>query len=242
MSERFVLGQGLVDKLRETVRTVDGLVADGTEAPTRLTFDEPAGPSRGIRIGTFGTAAWAINGTNTVTLSNVGVTGYTVAAVNIFGNLPVSPATQSCAIAKDGTSWYLIQPFVTTASGSLIRLGTFNSPWSTGNTNTVTLANAGGTVAATNTLINYPSPPAGKSTVNCVVANDGSSWFLTNWEQVTATAAVVTAFSTATVVTDVSLSATLNTSSCAITIGKTNATSLITVVAATQSFNVLRLA
>lgn len=242
MAERYFLGPGLVDKLRDTVNKVDAMSDGGDAPPTRVTFDEPPIPNRQFRIGTFGTAAWAINSSNTVTLTNVGVTGYTVVATNIFGSIPAAGATQNCAIAKDGTAWYLIQPFISTAGGSLVRMGTFSSPWAKGATKTINLTNAGGTVAASNTLIDYPAAPAGKSTVNCVVANDGGTWFLANWEQATATAAFISAVSTAAVVTDVTLSATLNTSSCAITIGKTNTTALMTFIGTSYTTSFIKLA
>lgn len=108
MSERYVLGPGLVDKLRETVRTVDGMKPP-SEPPTRLTFDEPSGPIRPIRIGTFGTSSWAIGASSTVTLTNVGVTGYTVLVTNLFGNIGTGSSSRYCAVAKDGPEWYLIQ-------------------------------------------------------------------------------------------------------------------------------------
>lgn len=109
MSERYLLGPGLVDKLRDTVRTVDGMVGGGGGPPTRVTFDEPSGPIRPLRIGTFGTSSWNINASNTVTLTNVGVTGYTVLVTNLFGNIGTGSSSRYCAVAKDGTAWYLIQ-------------------------------------------------------------------------------------------------------------------------------------
>ena len=242
MPDGYLVGPGLAGRIRDTIRTVDSMQAGEGEPPTllRTTFDEPTGPPR-FRIGTFGTAAWSINSNNTVTLSNVGITGYTVLATNVFGSLPASGSTQTCAIAKDGTAWYLIQPFGSTASGSLVRRGTFSSPWATSETKTVTLL-TGGTVAASNTLINYPAAPAGKSTVNCIVANESGTWFLANWEVVTTTASIVASMNTVSVVTDVSISASLNTSSCAITIGKTNTTTLISMVGSTYTTTLVKLA
>jgi hypothetical protein len=165
-----------------------------------------------------------------------------VLATNVFGDLPAGGATQNCAVAKDGTAWYLIQPFLNTATGGLIRMGTFSSPWSKGATKTVNLTNAGGTVAASNTLIDYPAPPAGKASVGCVVANDGGTWFLANWEVVPATAIIVSGVSSATVITDVSISASLNTTSCAITIGKTNTTASFSFVSSTYTTTIVKLA
>ena len=242
MDGRFVLTGGSAERIRDTIRTVESMVArsDVTALPTRFGEGAPL-PLDNFRIGTFGTAAWSINSNNTVTLSNVGITGYTVLATNVFGSLPASGSTQTCAIAKDGTAWYLIQPFGSTASGSLVRRGTFSSPWATSETKTVTLL-TGGTVAASNTLINYPAAPAGKSTVNCIVANESGTWFLANWEVVTTTASIVASMNTVSVVTDVSISASLNTSSCAITIGKTNTTTLISMVGSTYTTTLVKLA
>ena len=56
MSDRYVLTGGLLNKLRDTVRTVDGMTG-GEEEPSRVTFSEAAYATRPIRIGTFGTAA-----------------------------------------------------------------------------------------------------------------------------------------------------------------------------------------
>ena len=126
--------------------------------------------------------------------------------------------------------------------GQGLRRGTFTSPWPIGATSTITLINAGGTVTASNSLISYPSPPAGKSSVNCVIGKSQGSWILVNWEVVTATATIVTGIGTATAVVDISLSASLNTTSCAITIGKTNTTASFSFVSATTSATILRLA
>jgi hypothetical protein len=67
-----------------------------------------------FRVCTF-TGAWSISATKTVTFKNQTATPNTVAAVNLF--FPVtSTATGNtdCAIAKEGTAWYLIDvPFET---------------------------------------------------------------------------------------------------------------------------------
>lgn len=110
MAEGFLIGEGVRNKLKETFRVVDAMQGGGN-GPTsmlRTTFDEPPEPPR-FRIGTFGTAAWSINTNNTVTLTNVGMTGYTVLATNVFGSLGTATLTRMCAVGKDGTAWYLIQ-------------------------------------------------------------------------------------------------------------------------------------
>jgi len=106
----YLIGDDFAQRLKDTVKRVEGMpYGDG---PTRLEtrFEEVPLPPTNFRIGTFGTAAWNIDSSNTVTLTNVGVTGYTVLATNVFGSLPAGGATQNCAVAKDGTAWYLIQP------------------------------------------------------------------------------------------------------------------------------------
>ena len=238
----FKIGPNFARKLGDVVRRVESMPQTSGSLRLETRYEDVPAPPTNFRIGTFGTAAWSINTPNTVTLTNVGVTGYTVLATNVFGDLPAGGSTQNCAVAKDGTAWYLIQPFMSTASSGLIRMGTFSSPWSKGVTKTVNLTSGGGTVAASNTLIDYPAPPAGKSSVNCVVGNDGGTWFLANWEVVPATAIIVSGMASATVVTDISISASLNTTSCAITIGKTNTTASFSFVASTYTTTIVKLA
>ena len=110
MEGRFLLAGNAVEKIRDTIRTVDSMVAKSgvTAIPTRFGEGAPQ-PLNNFRIGTFGTAAWSINSDATVTLTNVGVTGYTVVATNIFGTIGTAAGNRACAVAKDGTAWYLIQ-------------------------------------------------------------------------------------------------------------------------------------
>jgi hypothetical protein len=110
MEGRFVLTGGSAEVIRDTIQTVRSMVAksDVTLLPTR--YDEAAPqPIANFRIGTFGTAAWSIDTDNTVTLTNVGVTGYTVLATNVFGSIGTAASSRMCAVGKDGTAWYLIQ-------------------------------------------------------------------------------------------------------------------------------------
>ena len=63
---------------------------------------EPRG--RGVLIGTF-TGAWSKNTFNTVSLTN---RAGSLNAVNIFATITASASARNCAIARDGTAWYLI--------------------------------------------------------------------------------------------------------------------------------------
>jgi len=69
---------------------------------------------KAFRVCTF-TGAWSINATKAVTFRNQTATPNTVAAVNLFFPFSAaSNATTDCAIAKDGTAWFLIDvPFET---------------------------------------------------------------------------------------------------------------------------------
>jgi hypothetical protein len=69
-------------------------------------------PDKNVRIGTFD-GGWALNATKTVTFKYQPNTPNTATVLNLF--FPVtSDGTKDCAIAKEGTSWFLIDvPFVT---------------------------------------------------------------------------------------------------------------------------------
>lgn len=62
--------------------------------------------SRVFRVATY-TGAWAKGSLKTVTFFGVTTTPNTVSASNIFATLTAT-GTRNCAIAKDGTAWYLI--------------------------------------------------------------------------------------------------------------------------------------
>ena len=114
MARGFLISDGLHKDIKRTIARVDG-VPDGpgaTKIPTRFE-GLPAQAGKVFRVCTF-TGAWAIGGTKTVTFKNQTATPNTVAAVNLFFPVPAPGATTDCAIAKDGTAWYLIDvPFET---------------------------------------------------------------------------------------------------------------------------------
>jgi hypothetical protein len=86
-----------------------------TKIPTRFESLPAQSGGKVFRICTF-TGAWAINAEKTVTFRGVTATPNTVSALNLF--FPVTSTATSaatdCAIAKDGTAWYLVDvPFET---------------------------------------------------------------------------------------------------------------------------------
>ena len=102
-------GRDAVQFTRESAERIANVVraTELTPTPGRpLTFESmpPSASRRVFRMATF-TGAWAINGAKTVTLR--GSTA-TLSAVNLFANIATAASSRNCAIAKDGTAWYLI--------------------------------------------------------------------------------------------------------------------------------------
>jgi hypothetical protein len=85
-------------------------VERGNRDQPPITFNPALGGQspKQIRMGTF-TGAWSLNGNNTVTFRTTTSTPNTAVAVNIFAAIATSATSpRNCAIAKDGTAWYLI--------------------------------------------------------------------------------------------------------------------------------------
>jgi hypothetical protein len=99
--------RGAAERIARVVRIVEQ--GDRDESP--LTFRRVGGEGGGgkvFRVCTF-TGSWSTNATKTVTFRGVTATPNTVAAVNLFAQLGTSASDpRNCAIAKDGTAWYLI--------------------------------------------------------------------------------------------------------------------------------------
>ena len=103
--------RGAAERIARVVR----LVEQGDRGQSGPTWDKVDGGGGGsgkvFRICTF-TGSWDIDTMKTVTFRNVTTTPNTVAAMNLFSSLAGPSGTVStavCAIAKDGTAWYLIQ-------------------------------------------------------------------------------------------------------------------------------------
>lgn len=113
---RYLVGESLRQKLKSTIDKVDSLAFGGPvmRIPTVIEGDAGTPSGKVFRIATF-TGSWAINASKTVTLKYQTTTPNTVSVSNLF--FPVTStatATKDCAIAKDGTAWFLINvPFST---------------------------------------------------------------------------------------------------------------------------------
>jgi hypothetical protein len=104
-TERVAFTKPAAERIAKVVRAVEG----GDRDCGPLTFGARIGGVSGkvFRVATF-TGAWSIDATKTVTFRNQTATPNTVAAVNLFAALSSAAGSRNCAIAKDGTAWYLI--------------------------------------------------------------------------------------------------------------------------------------
>jgi hypothetical protein len=92
----------------ESASRIAGVVraVEGEPQRTRpLVFDGlgQSSAKKVFRVGTF-TGAWAKSATKAVTVSG----GRTVSAKNLFAEIASNTAARNCAIARDGTAWYVI--------------------------------------------------------------------------------------------------------------------------------------
>jgi hypothetical protein len=95
-------------RIAKAVRVIEA----GDRNQPGLTFDHPMPGGVGgkvFRVCTF-TGAWSKNTAKVVTFINVTSTPNTAVAENIFVAISGTTATttKNCAIARDGTAWYLI--------------------------------------------------------------------------------------------------------------------------------------
>jgi hypothetical protein len=105
-------GQNVVQFTRDSAERIGrAVVAVESMQPLGkpLTFDAILTHNKKtFRICTF-TGAWSKNTLKTVTFKFATNTPNTVSASNLFANISTSsPGTLNCAIAKEGTAWYLI--------------------------------------------------------------------------------------------------------------------------------------
>jgi hypothetical protein len=105
MAKGYLIGDAFKDKIKSTIARVEGMVDGGGPTKIETRFESmPRAAGSAVKVCTF-TGAWSINGTKTVTLR--GVTA-TLSAVNLFSDVSVNCGTRNCAVARDGTAWYLI--------------------------------------------------------------------------------------------------------------------------------------
>lgn len=93
------------ERIAHVVRTVERSGRD-TKGPTWYPRMEGGGGGVVFHIGTF-TGAWAISSVKVVTFKYHTTTPNTASVTNLFFPYPEN-GTKDCAIAKDGTAWFLV--------------------------------------------------------------------------------------------------------------------------------------
>lgn len=108
--ERYLIGPSLLSDIRETITRVDAIAPKTSGARQDVRLQELHSRPKVFRIATF-TGTWNINTDKTVSLVNSGNTNDSLVARNLFASISASTNSTNashCAIAKDGTAWYLI--------------------------------------------------------------------------------------------------------------------------------------
>jgi hypothetical protein len=108
---KYLIGESLREKLKSTIAKVDAL-SPGAPVTRIQTVGQgmPAYTPKIFRVCTF-TGTWSVDTDKTLKFRNVTTTPNTVSARNIFADIKggtSSACITNCAIAKDGTAWYLI--------------------------------------------------------------------------------------------------------------------------------------
>ena len=104
--ERVTFTKNSAERIGKVVRIVEA--GDRDAEPMSFSPRFSGGVAgKTFRVCTF-TGAWSIDGMKTVTFRNQTNTPNTLAASNLFFDIP-DDGTKNCAVAKDGTAWYLVQ-------------------------------------------------------------------------------------------------------------------------------------
>jgi hypothetical protein len=101
-TERVTFTRPAAERIAKVVRAVEA----GDRDQPGITYGSALGgvASKTFRMATF-TGSWSINSAKTVTLR--GSTA-TLSATNLFAAIGTAASSRNCAVAKDGTAWFLI--------------------------------------------------------------------------------------------------------------------------------------
>jgi hypothetical protein len=101
-TDRVTFTRGAADRIARVVRSVEA--GDRGQGGIEFGYRPAPASNKTFRIATF-TGTWSIGGTKTVTFK-YGTTA-TAVATNLFAGVTAT-STVDCAVAKDGTAWFLI--------------------------------------------------------------------------------------------------------------------------------------
>jgi hypothetical protein len=104
VADRVVFLRPDAERIARAVRTVEA--GNRNETPLRFGRVVESG-KRVFRVCTF-TGAWPKNSLNTVTFKYQSSTPNTVSALNLFAAIGTASSSRNCAIAREGTAWFLV--------------------------------------------------------------------------------------------------------------------------------------
>jgi hypothetical protein len=106
VADRITFTKPSADRIARVVRKVEA--GDLDQHGFSFKVRAFGGAGKIFRMATF-TASWDKGSSQTVVFLNQTNTPNTATAINLFANVDVATAaTAHCAIARDGTAWYLI--------------------------------------------------------------------------------------------------------------------------------------
>lgn len=98
--------RGAAERIARAVRIVEQGERDQTGPQYGRAVETVVGSP--FKICTF-TGSWVTGATKTVTLKYQTATPNEYTAINLFANISVDCGERNCAIARQGTAWFLIQ-------------------------------------------------------------------------------------------------------------------------------------
>lgn len=107
--QRVVFTRNAADRIANAVLEVERGNRDSQGLAWNPRMDSQGGGGGGktFRICTF-TGSWSIGTIKTVTFKYQTNTPNTVSASNLFASIGTATSSRNCAIAREGTAWYLI--------------------------------------------------------------------------------------------------------------------------------------
>jgi hypothetical protein len=106
MAEPITFTKTSAERIGRVVRKVES--GDLDQQGFSFKVIAPSAGRKIFRMAKF-TSSWDKNSSQTVTFLNQTTTPNTALAINLFANVDIATSvTAHCAIARDGTSWYLI--------------------------------------------------------------------------------------------------------------------------------------
>ncbi len=168
MADRVVFLRPDAERIAKAVRRVESM-RDGSPLTFRRVLEQPS--RKVFRVCTFD-GAWATGTPKTVTFKNQTSTPNTVSALNLFFPITETAVEADCAVAKDGTAWYLIDVPFQTATISVAEVtasGFFAQSTATGvvveSTDVITFASGG----SAQTVVSDISISAVLDTSDCLI-------------------------------------------------------------------------